>query len=97
MMIKIFTPNENGKIELTKEEIESLLKEAYEEGKSSLVHFVPYNTGFGGGDVPVISCDKDWFSTGTPPYKDCTTISNKLDSQTNSESGFVRNTMVGVQ
>lgn len=35
-LIKIFYPNQNGKIELTKEELESLLdtirKEAYDEG-----------------------------------------------------------------
>lgn len=32
MRIKIFTPNNNGKIEFTKEELEKLLEEAYQEG-----------------------------------------------------------------
>lgn len=32
MRIKIFTPNENGKIELTKEELENLLNESYRQG-----------------------------------------------------------------
>ena len=32
MRIKIFTPNENGKIELTKEELENLLNESYKHG-----------------------------------------------------------------
>lgn len=32
MRIKIFTSNKNGKIELTKEELESLLNEAYKQG-----------------------------------------------------------------
>ena len=32
MKIKIFVPNDNGKFEFTKEELESLLKEAYDEG-----------------------------------------------------------------
>lgn len=36
-MIKIFTPNENGNIELSKEELEKLLLEAYNEGKSTHV------------------------------------------------------------
>lgn len=32
--IKIFTPNENGKFEFTKQELEELINEAYEEGYS---------------------------------------------------------------
>ena len=32
MKIKIFVPNDNGKFEFTKEELESLIKEAYDEG-----------------------------------------------------------------
>lgn len=32
MMIKVFTTNENGKIELTKDELRKLLDEAYWEG-----------------------------------------------------------------
>ena len=31
-MIKVYKENENGKIELTKEELEELLKESYNEG-----------------------------------------------------------------
>ena len=36
-MIRIFTPNENGNIELSKEDLEKLLLEAYNEGKSTYV------------------------------------------------------------
>lgn len=32
MRIKIFIPNNNGKLEFTKEELEKLLEEAYQEG-----------------------------------------------------------------
>lgn len=32
MRIKIFTPNEKGKIELTKEELENILNESYRQG-----------------------------------------------------------------
>lgn len=31
-MIKVFTKNKKGKIELTEEELDDLLKEAYDEG-----------------------------------------------------------------
>lgn len=34
MKVKVFYPNENGKIELTKQELEKLLDEAYKEGYS---------------------------------------------------------------
>lgn len=34
MKIKVFYPNENGKIEFTKQELEKLLDEAYKEGYS---------------------------------------------------------------
>ena len=34
-MIKVFTLNKNGKIELTKEELEQLLNESYWEGFNS--------------------------------------------------------------
>lgn len=31
-MVKIFTPNKNGKIEFTKEELEALLNEVWQDG-----------------------------------------------------------------
>lgn len=42
MRIKIFTPNKNGKIELTKEELENLLNESYRQGWNDR----PYNGGY---------------------------------------------------
>ena len=39
-MVKVFTTDENGKIILTKEELEQMLQEAYEEGrKTSIVYY----------------------------------------------------------
>ena len=35
MMVKVFTPNKNGKIEFTKEELEALLNEVWQDGYSS--------------------------------------------------------------
>lgn len=46
MKIKILFPNEKGKIELSKEELEALLEESYhegfEEGKNSKTVYYPY-------------------------------------------------------
>lgn len=38
MKIKVLVPNNNGKFEFTKEELESLLKEAYDEGYRDNYH-----------------------------------------------------------
>lgn len=42
-MIKVFESNQKGKIELTKDELEKLLNEAYDDGKMSIV-YVQYPT-----------------------------------------------------
>lgn len=45
MRIKIFTPNKNGKIELTKEELESLLNETYRQGWNDKPYYRDYYYG----------------------------------------------------
>lgn len=42
MKIKIFYPNPSGKIEFTREELEALLNEAYEEGRRESHTTYPY-------------------------------------------------------
>lgn len=37
----VLIPNSNGKIELTKEELQKLLDDAYEQGKRDAPQFVP--------------------------------------------------------
>lgn len=34
MMVKVFTPNKDGKIEFTKQELESLLNEVWNDGRN---------------------------------------------------------------
>ena len=43
-MVKIFTTNKDGKIELTKDELKSLLDDAYWEGYRANNHMYVYNT-----------------------------------------------------
>lgn len=43
-MIKVFTANKNGKIELTKDELKALLDEAYWDGYKANNHVFIYNT-----------------------------------------------------
>lgn len=42
MRIKIFTPNEYGRIELTKEELEKLLNESYQQGWNDKPYYDSY-------------------------------------------------------
>lgn len=43
-MIKVFTTNKDGKIELTKDELKNLLDEAYWEGYRAHNHIYTYQT-----------------------------------------------------
>ena len=43
-MIKVFTTNKDGKIELTKDELKALLDEAYWDGYKANNHTYIYNT-----------------------------------------------------
>ena len=43
-MVKVFTTNKNGKIELTKDELKDLLDEAYWEGYKANNHIYMYQT-----------------------------------------------------
>lgn len=43
-MIKVFTLNKNNKIELTKEELESLLNESYWEGYNNKKNYWTYTS-----------------------------------------------------
>ena len=54
-MIKVFTTNKDGKIELTKDELKALLDEAYWDGYRANGHYI-YST-------PVTT---PWWYTGTP-------------------------------
>lgn len=67
MKIKIMYPNSKGKIELTKEELEKLLNEAYNEGYSDgLPRYYSY-----GGSLSTVT---------TAPYCNATKTSSKLSS-----------------
>lgn len=44
MIVKVFQKNNNGKIELTKEELETLLNEVYWQGRNDARHSWTYTT-----------------------------------------------------
>lgn len=69
-MVKVFTTNKNGKIELTKDELKQLLDEAYWEGYRDNNHSWTYTT------------PSNWWKE--PYYYTITTTSSSLDSNTTS-------------
>ena len=58
MKIKVFYPNEKGNIELTKEKLEAILTEAYNEGYRDGKNYNGYYCG-GITTTPYINCGSD--------------------------------------
>ena len=83
-MIKVFTLNKNGKIELTKKELESLLNESYWEGynrKNVWTYTSPYRT---------YLTTPDWVKEITTavsnnPYKITNTANNSFTLESQGE------------
>ena len=67
-MVKVFTPNKAGKIEFTKEELETLLNEVWQDGYSSNVQYWwASSTLVNAPDTnPTITCD-GITAKGEPP------------------------------
>ena len=74
MRIKVFVPNKDGKIELTKEELESLLNESYRQGWDDR----PYYNGFyySSPGISLTECATDTAST--------LNVNNNISSVTNT-------------
>ena len=62
-MIKVFTTNKNGKIELTKDELKELLDEAYWEGYNNNNTYTYHSPSIVPTWKPYV-----WCGTGTDPY-----------------------------
>lgn len=81
MKIKIFYPNPSGKIEFTREELEALLNEAYEEGRRESHTTYPY--------ISYTDGSPSWTTTtATPAYlnggitiSDCRTAATTSNTQ----------------
>lgn len=79
-MIKVFTLNKNGKIELTKKELEQLLNESYWEGYRNNNNYWTYTS------PSVINCRDRYVNTATSktPYNVSTsTTSDSITIKTN--------------
>lgn len=78
-MIKVFTLNKNGKIELTKKELEQLLNESYWEGYRNNNSYWTYTS-------PSVIKYRDWYTNKTTsnPYNVSTsTTSDSITIKTN--------------
>ena len=82
-MIKVFTTNKNGKIELTKDELKALLDEAYWDGYRA-------NSGMWTYTSPTVWKPYIWTGTTT---NGTVTLSNNTDN-TVSNSTYTANTKI---
>lgn len=93
-MIKVFTLNHNGKIELTREELQQLLDEAYQDGKAhcSWITTTPYT--YSTTTTPVYNWTETTNSSGQSTYTiTCANNNNKISSNDNDVS--LTGTIVG--
>ena len=63
-MVKIFTPNKNGKIEFTKSELENLLNEVWRDGYNSN-HYWSWSSPWYGGTIYCNTTPTDKWSITT--------------------------------
>lgn len=78
-MVKIFTPNKNGKIEFTKEELEALLNEVWQDGYSQNRQYWWTSQTWTASDKthpyrPEITCDGAITHHGEPPTVTLNTV-----------------------
>lgn len=74
-MVKVFTPNKNGKIEFTKKELENLLNEVWRDGYNSNTNYTWHSPWWYGNTYTAVSCT-DSTSTVTIPSSDNITLTS---------------------
>ena len=74
-MVKVFTPNKNGKIEFTKKELEKLLDEVWRDGYNSNNNYYWHSPYWYGNGYYWVSCT-DASSTVTIPSSDNITLTS---------------------
>ena len=81
MKIKIFCPNSNGKLEFTKEELENLINEAYNDGyrDGSFTKTWAYR-------YPIVSFDSTTDNATTTPY--CDSVSSRDFASTSTTAAM---------
>lgn len=70
-MVKVFTPNKNGKIEFTKKELEKLLDEVWKDGYNSNTNYTWRSPWWYGNGYSYVSCTNST-DTATAPSSSIT-------------------------
>ena len=73
-MVKVFTPNKNGKIEFTKEELEALLNEVWQDGYSQNRQYWWTPPTWTALNRPGTTCDGAITHHGEPPTVTLNTV-----------------------
>lgn len=103
MRIKIFVPNEYGRIELTKEELEKLLNESYQQGwadkpeRPYYYQSYPYGTYYTNSDTAITTLTgKADTSYATASTDDNTTAVEFCNNSIHTAKEEIKNTMENV-
>lgn len=90
MKVRVFYPNKDNKIEFTKQQLEKLLDEVYEEGRAK-----GYDQGYAAGRPVTITYPYTpyWYTT-TPYINTCTTDNITLTADTKTASAISFNDVV---
>lgn len=92
MKVRVFYPNKDNKIEFTKQQLEKLLDEVYEEGRAK-----GYDQGYAAGRPVTITYPYTpyWYTIGTIPTTTCNNGDYTTTSTTTTASGYttISNTM----
>ncbi len=86
MKVRVFYPNKDNKIEFTKQQLEKLLDEVYEEGRAK-----GYDQGYAAGRPVTITYPYTpfWYTTSTAPTITCNGGDYATTSTTTATSGYV--------
>lgn len=93
MKVRVFYPNKDNKIEFTKQQLEKLLDEVYEEGRVK-----GYNQGYADGRPVTITYPYTpyWYTTETAPIITCNGGEYGKEYTIASTSGYVTTNSISI-
>jgi hypothetical protein len=92
-MVKVFTPNKNGKIEFTKKELENLLNEVWRDGYNSNTNYTWHSPWWYGGTYYGVSCTDSTSSASTVTIPSSDNITLTSDHATLSSDNITNNSI----
>jgi hypothetical protein len=92
-MVKVFTPNKDGKIEFTKKELENLLNEVWRDGYNSNTNYTWRSPWWYGNGYSYVSCTDSTSSASTVTIPSSDNITLTADHATLSSNDIATNSI----